>query len=402
MPMPGPRVRHAFTSPRSTLPSSLSAAYIALFALTLLVGTNLVAKRMNAAIDAAAAHEEAIIATGADAFGTGASYVVVEQTSRGREEARAAAGDSHYARGTPAPASASTKEQIAALLNASVPIILDRAKVRAPRGAGSFSCGGTHVVKLRGYSAFSSLRNLTEVLPLQDPLGSTASRRGHRPLFESCAIVGNSGSLLEASLGDAIDAHRIVIRFNAGVTAGYEQFVGTRTSFRIYNRPAAAPLEPGEVTIATVRDANLRPWLRSALRALRSRGKASPGEAGDGGAGLGQANGPGEDPEEALLATYIFDPEFLCYCWGWVGNRGHKPSSGLVGVVLALKICRRATLFGFESSNYFSSTSRPHYFDWERPAKGRERVHPFSRELKLYKRLQEDGFLTIVETQNEA
>ena len=45
-------------------------------------------------------------------------------------------------------------------------------------------------------------------------------------------------------------------------------------------------------------------------------------------------------------------------------------------------------MYGYESSNYFSEASRPHYYDWERPKKGRERVHPFGEERKLYQALQ--------------
>lgn len=71
------------------------------------------------------------------------------------------------------------------------------------------------------------------------------------------------------------------------------------------------------------------------------------------------------------LAT---DPEFLCHTWAWVHNRGDKPSSGLVGIVMALKMCRTLDIYGFQYSNYFSRFSRPHYYDWERPKKGREKV----------------------------
>ena len=42
------------------------------------------------------------------------------------------------------------------------------------------------------------------------------------------AIVGNSGSLLGAGHGAAIDAHRNVARFNQFVTAGHEPDVGSR------------------------------------------------------------------------------------------------------------------------------------------------------------------------------
>ena len=40
------------------------------------------------------------------------------------------------------------------------------------------------------------------------------------------------------------------------------------------------------------------------------------------------------------------------------------------------------------------SFSRPHYYDWERPQKGREKVHPFQREVDLYQSLEQFGYLT--------
>merc|ERR1719183_1799276 len=92
------------------------------------------------------------------------------------------------------------------------------------------------------------------------------------------------------------------------------------------------------------------------------------------------------------LAT---DPEFLCHTWAWVHNRGDKPSSGLVGIVMALKMCRTLDIYGFQYSNYFSRFSRPHYYDWERPKKGREKVHPFTREVAPYAQLAKNGFLKV-------
>ena len=41
-------------------------------------------------------------------------------------------------------------------------------------------------------------------------------------------------------------------------SAGYRQFVGGRTTFRIYNGPVSEPKEPGEITLSTVRDKSIR------------------------------------------------------------------------------------------------------------------------------------------------
>ena len=68
-----------------------------------------------------------------------------------------------------------------------------------------------------------------------------------------------------------------------------------------------------------------------------------------------------------------------------------------MGIVLALHLCRRGEVdvYGFNSANYFSPSSRPHYYDWERPAKGRERVHPFDTERRFYRALQRSGYVRL-------
>ena len=194
----------------------------------------------------------------------------------------------------------------------------------------------------------------------------------------------------------------MVVRFNSGITEGYEQFVGSKTTFRILNNPDSGAKEKGEITISTLRDDDIKVWAVGVLT----------------------------HPERAEGSALCFDQEFLCYAWQvriglslrasllfspsssrsghgdtnairpraaqWVRNTGHKPSTGLVGLVMALKVCRKVSIYGFQSSNYFSKTERPHYYDWERPAKGRERVHPFAREVALYKVLNATGFITMV------
>ena len=45
----------------------------------------------------------------------------------------------------------------------------------------------------------------------------------------SCLIVGNGTSVLDAELGDKVDSFDTVVRFNAYRTHGYEKHVGTKT-----------------------------------------------------------------------------------------------------------------------------------------------------------------------------
>ena len=246
-----------------------------------------------------------------------------------------------------------------------VPLLLDQDAVKSDT---LISCGGSHVFKFHSYNELARIRHLEDVLPAHEPF--LAGRSGK--LFAKCAVVGNSGSLLETQLGPSIDTHDIVFRFNQGITSGYEQFVGRKTTFRILNNPDVTVKEPGEVYLHTLRNHDLKNW----------------------------ANALNTD-EERKSSCFAYDPEFLCYSWQWVRNQGHKPSSGLVGVIMAMKVCEEVNVYGFQFRNYFSKTSRPHYYDWERPAKGREGVHPFMREVALYRNLQEVGLANFVESETD-
>ena len=348
---------------RKTSPVAL--AYVILFGFTVLLAVHVLVQRQHLSqLHAVVQQEED---TRIQKKG---DYSQVGGAKAGPSSAPRSEGGSGESEGN-----ASLQEKIELLLNISVPITLGRESLTPKRAAVGFSCGGTHVVKLKGYAELPK-RNLSRVLPDLDHFQGLTAKE---PQFTSCAIVGNSGTLLENELGEEIDSKDMVIRFNSAPTEGYEQFVGTKTSFRILNRPDAV-LEASsseEVTISTVRDEHqMRVWTRLLLGKVRKGNNHNP---------------------ELIKTSLVFDPEFLCYCWNWVGKKGHKPSSGLVGIIMAMKTCTpgKIFLYGFESSNYFQETARPHYFDWERPAKGREKVHPFEHELKLQKQLASFGLIAI-------
>ena len=48
-----------------------------------------------------------------------------------------------------------------------------------------------------------------------------------------------------------------------------------------------------------------------------------------------------------------------------------------------------------DRSAYFNATEMPHYWDWERPKKGREAAHPFAAEAALYHALAAAGALHL-------
>ena len=77
--------------------------------------------------------------------------------------------------------------------------------------------------------------------------------------FKTCAVVGNSGSLLETQFGFDIDKNEAVIRFNAAVTQGYEQFVGQKTTVRLLNAVDYKGPEgtEGELRLTTARGSDV-------------------------------------------------------------------------------------------------------------------------------------------------
>ncbi|OMO49488.1 Glycosyl transferase, family 29 [Corchorus capsularis] len=53
--------------------------------------------------------------------------------------------------------------------------------------------------------------------------------------YKSCAVVGNSGILLNSDQGKLIDGHEVVIRLNNARTERFEKYVGSKTSISFVN-----------------------------------------------------------------------------------------------------------------------------------------------------------------------
>ena len=58
--------------------------------------------------------------------------------------------------------------------------------------------------------------------------------------FRTCAVVSSSGALAASHHGAEIDAHDAVFRFNSAPTAGFQEQVGSKTTFRILNSQVLA------------------------------------------------------------------------------------------------------------------------------------------------------------------
>ena len=65
---------------------------------------------------------------------------------------------------------------------------------------------------------------------------------GKKNQYESCALVGNSGSVLRKKFGKYINNHDVIVRFNMAPIGGFEQHVGNRTDVWVNGHEASKRL----------------------------------------------------------------------------------------------------------------------------------------------------------------
>ena len=214
-------------------------------------------------------------------------------------------------------------------------------------------------------------KNNPEVLPADDL---------HEKQFKTCAVVGNGGSNLNANYGEAIDAHDAVFRFNDGPTVGFENKVGSKTTFRVIN------------------NAWTRTWLRRKPRGasedallLFGAGAAKSMDA------LYKKWGSEEKvyfmaPEFAGAARGQYKKAYLAFAdLKAVSVKGrNSPPTGVEGLYFAMLTCESVDLYGFGID---PDPSTPyHYHD---KVKGVEAAHSFGFQAVFLRMLEHGGHMSV-------
>ncbi|XP_074552246.1 alpha-2,8-sialyltransferase 8F-like [Halichoeres trimaculatus] len=208
--------------------------------------------------------------------------------------------------------------------------------------------------------------------------------------WDTCAVVGNGGILIDSGCGAAIDSAQFVIRCNLPpLKDGFEKHVGVKTS-----------LVTANPTILHNKYGKLMGRRRAFVEDLKTYSDSLL---------LFPAFSFGAYTSACLRASYtikdfsspiqpvFFNPEYLRSLdkfWRSQGLRAGRPSTGLFMVGLALELCNNVHLYGFwpfDAHPYGLYSLTNHYYD-DIKAKG---VHAMPAEFQLLMQLHNDGVLKL-------
>uniref|UniRef100_A0A8C3YQ74 alpha-N-acetylgalactosaminide alpha-2,6-sialyltransferase n=1 Tax=Catagonus wagneri TaxID=51154 RepID=A0A8C3YQ74_9CETA len=224
----------------------------------------------------------------------------------------------------------------------------------------------------------------------------------------SCAVVGNGGILNNSHMGREIDSHDYVFRLSGAVIKGYEQDVGTRTSFYGFTAFSLtqsllilgsrgfrhAPLGKDIRYLHFLEGLRDYEWLEALLLNQTLVKKSL----------FWFRHRPQEAFQEALqMDRYLLlHPDLLRYMKNrflrsktlntahW---RLYRPTTGALLLLTALQLCDQVSAYGFitEGHERFSD----HYYDksWKRTIFYIN--HDFKLERTLWKRLQDEGIIRL-------
>ncbi|KAF8116209.1 hypothetical protein N665_0020s0062 [Sinapis alba] len=203
--------------------------------------------------------------------------------------------------------------------------------------------------------------------------------------YSSCAVVGNSGTLLNSLYGELIDNHEIVIRLNNAKTQRFENKVGSKTSISFINsnilhqcaRRERCHCHPYGETVPIVM------YICQPIHVLDytvcKPSHRAPLVITD----------PRFDVLCARIVKYYSVKKFLeekkaegfqDWSKSHEGSLFHY-SSGMQAVMLAVGVCEKVSVFGFGKSNL----TKHHYHTNQ---KAELKLHDYEAEYRLYHDLE--------------
>uniref|UniRef100_A0A671FCD5 alpha-N-acetylgalactosaminide alpha-2,6-sialyltransferase n=1 Tax=Rhinolophus ferrumequinum TaxID=59479 RepID=A0A671FCD5_RHIFE len=291
------------------------------------------------------------------------------------------------------------------LFNLSIPVLLwdglltpelwDRlSHVKAPYG--------WHGVPREAITSTLSLLNGSESAEL---LAESHEPRGPWPCIR-CAVVGNGGILKGSGQGRLIDAHDYVFRLNGAVIKGFEDDVGTKTSFYgftvntmknsliNYRDLGFTSVPQGQGMRYIFIPSNTRDYVM-----LRSAILGVPVPEGPDKGDLPQAY---FGPDVHAGKFKLLHPNFILYLTEKFLNSSvlntyaqdiYMPSTGALVLLTALHTCDQVSAYGFITKNYWKFSN--HYFERRKEPLKFYINHDLRLEATLWRDLHKAGIVQL-------
>ncbi|XP_023648312.1 beta-galactoside alpha-2,6-sialyltransferase 2 isoform X1 [Paramormyrops kingsleyae] len=231
---------------------------------------------------------------------------------------------------------------------------------------------GRRNAELRGSELLCELKKRVQVRALdgrEEPFSQLGWGRlvPIRPLeqmfaskFRTCAVVTSAGAILNSALGDEIDSHDAVLRFNAAPTDGYEDDVGNKTSIRIVNSQILANPKHQFDTSALYKDVALVAWDPAPYAVDLVKWYQNP----DYNLFKPYVERLKTKPKQPF---YILHPKFIWQMWDLIqanmqeSIQPNPPSSGFIGIFLMMALCEKVHVYEYIPS--MRQTDLCHYYE---------------------------------------
>ncbi|XP_019617432.1 PREDICTED: alpha-2,8-sialyltransferase 8B-like [Branchiostoma belcheri] len=255
---------------------------------------------------------------------------------------------------------------------------------RMQRVARTFYDARRHVIRFSDYDVFMEQcekRDFT-IINSSRPCDVVTTPITH---YRTCAVVGNSGILLNSSCGAEIDAHQFVIRSNLPPVLKFSRDVGSKTNLNLING---------------IRLIQVHEQLQSQDPAVRENMRKLLGESPGmifsyilymfGSQAFDRMQFVDEIIRKFNISATVAFPHDVYFpsLFRWLngGKWWAAPSTGMNTFGLASTFCDRISLYGYYPMRTYNNRTVPyHYYDRRRPSKR----HEFTEEFEMLQTLQE-------------